>query len=107
MAGIGQVLGQRCGVFLVVDRGTGSEPRLHHKNIRVVVQQRDYDRAQHQDGQSNCVRGHVLPVQETDKGALIEDRLVVAEQRGTAQHGGRDPGEGAPALASKRVTRFD
>lgn len=72
VAGVGQVLGQRRGVLLVVDGHAAVEAALHGEDVVVIVHDGDDARAQHQDAQRGRVRVRRAPVQHADECLLVE-----------------------------------
>lgn len=103
MAGIGQVLGQRRCVLLVVDGLAGAQLPDHHEDVAEIVHDRDDRGSEHENRERCAVRGHIAPVQFADVRLAVVDWCTVAEKRRTAEQRRRDPGEGHPALAPVRT----
>lgn len=76
VARVGEVLGQRGGVLLVVDGHAAVEPALHREDVVVVVHDGDDAGAQYQDSQRGSVRVRRAPVQHADERLLVEVCLL-------------------------------
>lgn len=109
VAGVGQILGERRGILLIVDGCTAVQLALHREDVKVVVDNGDDAGPQDEDCESGGVRVRCAPVQHADVGLLVEVGVfLVAQQRRAAQHGRRHPREHHPALtASARLYLSD
>lgn len=104
MAGVGERLREGGRVLLVVEGVARPQLPEHAVDVGVRVDDRYQAGTEHQDQKGGRVRDHVAPVQHAYVRVSVEVGPV-AEQRGTAEHRRRDPGEGHPALAPGETSR--